>query len=83
MAIGGQVVFNEEFPDPAEQAEVLLEICQGDICEAQAIVVTNLKYANCHTDRVYWLRVEALISNQYQAMVMGKGTSVEHSGGEE
>jgi hypothetical protein len=72
MTIGGPAVFNEDFPDPAQQAEALVEICRGDMCAAQAIIVTNLKYAKCRTDRLYWSRVEAWIANQDQAMVMAK-----------
>ena len=83
MTISAQAVFNKDFPDPTEQAEALLEICQGDMCEAQAIIVTNLKYAQCQTDRLYWSRVEALVSNMTQTVVMSKDTSAERSGGKE
>jgi hypothetical protein len=68
--LGGQLGFEREFPDPAKQAEALLETCQGNIGEAQGIALTNLKFANYPVDRLYWMRVEALISNQEPAVVM-------------
>lgn len=52
------------FPDPAQQAEALLEVCQGDVHEAQAIVGTNLKFATEEAERRYWCSVEALLSKQ-------------------
>ena len=68
MAVDAQAVFHEDFPDPGEQAEALLEICQGDVCEAQAIAATNLRFSRCQADRTYWLRVETLILKQEQAV---------------
>ena len=70
MAVDAQAVFHEDFPDPREQAEALLEICQGDISEAQAIAATNLRFSKCQADRIYWSRVEILILNQEQTVVM-------------
>jgi hypothetical protein len=70
MAVDGQAVFHENFPDPAEQAEALLEICQGDVREAQAIAATNLRFSGCQTDRIYWSRVETLILKQEHAVVV-------------
>src|SRR5262249_46768076 len=67
MAVDGQAVFHEDFPDPAEQAEALLETCQGDVCEAQGIAATNLRFSKCPADRIYWSRVETLILRQEQA----------------
>jgi hypothetical protein len=69
MAVDAQAVFHEDFPDPAQQAEALLEICQGDVWEAQAIAATNLRFSKCQTDRTYWSRVEILILKQEQAVV--------------
>jgi len=63
-------MFEGEFPDPAKQAEALLETCQGDVREAQGIAVTNLKFAQNLVDRLYWLRVAALVSNHEPAVVM-------------
>jgi hypothetical protein len=70
MDVDGQPVFNGHFPNPVEQAEALLEICQGDVHEAQAIATTNLKFAKYQADRLYWSRVEALISKQEPEAVM-------------
>jgi hypothetical protein len=70
MAVDGQAVFHEDFPDPAEQAEALLEICQGDVCEAQGIAAANLRFSKCQADRIYWSRVETLIFRQEQAAVV-------------
>lgn len=70
MAVDAQAVFYEDFPDPAQQAEALLEICQGDVGEAQAIAATNLKFSKYQADRIYWSRVETLIVKQRQAVVM-------------
>ena len=63
-------MFIERFPDPADQAEALLETCQGDIGEAEEIAITNFKFAKCQEDQIYWTRVEALISKQDPAVVM-------------
>jgi predicted lipoprotein len=65
-----QAVFNDNFPDPAEQAEALLETCQGDVCEAQTIATTNFKYAKYQADQLYWSRVEVLLLQQGPAAVM-------------
>jgi predicted lipoprotein len=65
-----QAVFNDNFPDPAEQAEALLESCQGDVCEAQTITATNFKYAKYRADQLYWSRVEVLLLQQGPAAVM-------------
>jgi hypothetical protein len=70
MGIDAQAVFHDDFPDPSEQAEALLEICQGDVCEAQAIADTNLRFSKCQEDRAYWSRVETLILQQNQAVVV-------------
>ena len=64
MGSAGQAVLKGHFPDPAEQAEALLEICQGDLDEARSIADTNLKFAKCLADRIYWSRVRVLISGQ-------------------
>jgi hypothetical protein len=66
----GQAAFKVHFPDPAEQAEALLEICQGDIGEAQGIADTNLRFAKYQADRLYWSRVGVLISTQEPMVVM-------------
>jgi hypothetical protein len=63
-------MFIERFPEPACQAEALLEICQGDIGEAQEVAITNFKFAKCQKDQLYWTRVEDLISKQDSAVVM-------------
>jgi hypothetical protein len=55
---------------PRDQVEALLQICQGDIGEAQEIAVTNFKFAKCQEDRLYWTRVEALILKQEPTVVM-------------
>jgi hypothetical protein len=39
----GRTVFEADFPFPAEQAEDLLEICQGYVVEARRIADTNLE----------------------------------------
>lgn len=61
MSIGGQPAFEPNFPNPEEQAEALLEICEGDIREAQIIAATNLRFASDTEERRYWSSVEALI----------------------
>lgn len=70
MVVDVQAAFPEDFPDPAEQAEALLEICQGDMREAHAIAATNLRFSKCQADRTYWSRVEILIMKQQQTVVM-------------
>lgn len=69
MAVDRQAVFHEDFPDPAAQAEALLEICQGDVFEAQTIAATNLRFSKCQADQTYWSRVETLILKQEQTVV--------------
>lgn len=69
MGDEGQAVFTKHFPDPAEQAEALLELCQADIGEAQGIAATNLKFAKNQVDRIYWSSVGVLISRQEPALV--------------
>jgi hypothetical protein len=72
MAVDGQAVFHEDFPDPAEQAEALLETCQGDVCEARGIAATNLRFSKCQADRIYWSRVETVILTQEQTAVVAR-----------
>lgn len=66
----GKPRFEGEFPDPAKQAEVLLETCHSNVREALEIALINLKFAKCQVDRLYWMRVKALISNQEPAVLM-------------
>lgn len=63
-------MFHEDFPDPAEQAQALLEICEGDVHEAQAIAAMNLEFSKREGDRIYWSRVETFIFNQEQAAIV-------------
>jgi hypothetical protein len=65
MNTESQRALEADFPDPAEQAEALLELCEGDICEAELIADTNLKFANDEGERRYWSRVKHSIANQY------------------
>jgi hypothetical protein len=65
-----QAVFEAHFPDPVEQAEALLEICQGDIGEVEGIATTNFEFAKYQADRIYWSRVGVLISRKERAVVM-------------
>jgi hypothetical protein len=62
--VESQPVFKGPFPDPEQQAEALLEICQGDVDEAQRIAATNLKFARSWDDGIYWLRVGGLIETR-------------------
>jgi hypothetical protein len=55
---------------PWNTAEALLEICQGDIGEAEGIAATNLEFAKYQADRIYWSRGRVLISRQERAVVM-------------
>jgi hypothetical protein len=64
MSIENQRALEADFPDPAEQAEALLELCEGDICEAELIADTNLKFANDEGERRYWSRVKHEIVKQ-------------------
>ena len=64
MSVNGQTAFEPNFPNPGEQAEALLEICDGDIREAQIIAATNLRFASDATERRYWSTVETLILKQ-------------------
>ena len=70
MAVDAKAVFHEDFPDPREQAEALLEICQGDVLEAQAIAGTNVRFSRCQDDQTYWSRVESLILQHEPAAVV-------------
>jgi hypothetical protein len=82
-----QAVFNDNFPDPAEQAEALLESCQGDVCEAQTIATTNFKYAKYQADQLYWSRVEVLLLQQGRPQrwkgLRTAGSDAEHSADKE
>jgi len=62
MSIDGQTAFEADFPVPAEQAEALLEICQGDVAEARRIADTNLEFAGGEEMRHYWSTVCACLS---------------------
>jgi hypothetical protein len=52
------------FPDPAEQARAILDICGKDIHDAQSLVAARLKFARSQEDRHYWDQVGALLSKQ-------------------
>jgi hypothetical protein len=52
------------FPDPAEQARAILEICGKDIHDAQSLVAARLKFARSQDDLHYWNQVSALLSKQ-------------------
>jgi hypothetical protein len=51
-----------DFPVPAEQAEALLETCQGHFAEARRIADTNLEFAGAEEMRRYWSSVGACLS---------------------
>lgn len=62
--------YRAEIPNPAEQAAVILEICEDNIHDAKVIAGINLKSATTEEDILYWFRVEqALISKQSQLVV--------------
>ena len=65
-----RTVCEKYFPDPAEQADALLEFCEGEIDEARRIAAINHKFARHEADRIYWARVEALISTQERDAVI-------------
>jgi hypothetical protein len=52
----------QEFPDPVEQAAVILEICGGDIWGARAIAMMNVKFARTNDDVDFWSKVEEALS---------------------
>jgi hypothetical protein len=62
MSIDGQTAFEADFPVPAEQAEALLETCQGNVAEARRIADTNLEFAGGEEMRCYWSSVSACLS---------------------
>jgi len=62
MSIHGETAFEADFPVPAEQAEALLEICQGDVVEARRIADTNLEFAGAEEMCRYWSSVGACLS---------------------
>ena len=62
MSIDGQHEFGGEFPNPAEHAEALLEVCGGDIHEVRIIVAACLKCAKDEKERRYWSRVALVLS---------------------
>ena len=62
MSIDGQTAFDADFPVPAEQAEALLETCQGDVVEARRIAETDLEFAGGLEMRRYWSSVGACLS---------------------
>jgi hypothetical protein len=62
MSIDGETAFDADFPVLAEQAEALLETCQGDVVEARRIADTNLEFAGGVEMRRYWSSVGACLS---------------------
>lgn len=54
-----------EFPNPEEQADVLMEICEVDVQDAQTIATHNVKFARNERNRDYWSRVKGLISKEH------------------
>jgi len=61
MLIDAKGLGEGEFPDPVAQAEALLEMCRGDIHEAQLLASTNITFARNEGDHHYWSRVKLLI----------------------
>ena len=64
MLIAANALAEGEFPDPAEQAVALLEMCQGDIREARLLASTNVTFARSEGDLHYWSRVTLLIPEE-------------------
>ena len=62
MSINDEYALETNFPNPGEQAEALLEICEGDVREAQSIAATNLRFAGDAKERRYWWCVGALLA---------------------
>jgi hypothetical protein len=62
MSFADKTTMCPDFPDPVEQAAVILEICRNDGCDARAIAVTNVKFARTQDDVLFWSRVEEALS---------------------
>jgi hypothetical protein len=50
MRFEDKSIASPDLPEPAEQAAVLLEIFEGDICEAKAVADTNVRFATTEQD---------------------------------
>ena len=66
MRFEDKSIASPDLPEPAEQAAVLLEIFEGDICEAKAVADTNVRFATTEQDILYW-------SPAGQTLVLGAG----------
>ena len=66
-------MFEADFPVPAEQAEALLEICQGDVVEARRIADTNPEFAEGEELLCYWSTVCACLSKHVSNDVANAG----------
>jgi hypothetical protein len=67
MTFESKSIPSQGFPNPVEQAAVILEVCGDDFCEARAIVTTNLRFARTQGDILYWSGVErALVFDENQ-----------------
>jgi hypothetical protein len=62
MSFARKTTICADFPDPVEQAAVILEICRDDICDAREIAVTNVKFARTHDDLLFWSKVQEALS---------------------
>jgi hypothetical protein len=62
MSFAHKTAMCPDFPDPVEQAAVILEICRDDICDARAIAMRNVKFARTRDDLRFWSRVEEELS---------------------
>lgn len=70
MIMEDQPGYGSDFPNSKEQAEALLDSCEGDIREAQIIAATNLRFATDLRVRQYWSSVEALVSKRDPSSVV-------------
>jgi hypothetical protein len=50
------------FPNPAEHASILIEICNGDMAEARSLARVNQDFADDAAEFKYWQTIEAVLT---------------------
>jgi hypothetical protein len=64
MSFHPMAAVRSDFPNPAEQAQAILEISDANIQVARSLVWARIRFATNIDEIRYWVQVERLVSNR-------------------
>jgi hypothetical protein len=64
MSFDSTVAVSGDFPNPAEQAQAMLETSDGNIQAARSLVWAMIRFATKVDEIRYWCQVESLLAQR-------------------